>query len=434
MSKRNKGKGKKENFFRSSNPASSKGDNTLDPVSSQKLLEERIITQKEIDILYWGQGFAKRILNDIASSSIKSGFKINSGKKDIDEKVMKRFKELECSDYLMRLLEYGLKDGIAFMFPILEGLPLVTGEPLELKKIRKIRDFNIFYARDIITIERQMDKMGEQYGTCKNVQFRNQFGKVSTVKIDSSWLTGYEPYPRVDRYTSNSIQYGDSFYKRLWDLLIIKDSGIWSAGQMAYAALLKILKIGDQTKLDSVLNRIGKDKYRAKKEMEINSSTLLVTGKDDELEVPNMSQGIDWDKLKNYIYSEISIDTGIPMSRLTGSAQGALASAKEDSKKWYEYIENFQQDNLDEILRNILKLLYAELKVYDAEFELEFNSIRSVDEKEKAEIEKIEAEALKITVEALVQTEKMIEGFEIDKATLESLKDSLLDKIKDLSI
>lgn len=30
--------------------------------------------------------------------------------------------------------------------------------------------------------------------------------------------------------------------------------------------------------------------------------------------------------------------------------------------------------------------------------------------------------------------QKMIEGFEIDKATLESLKDSLLNKIKDLSI
>ena len=55
-------------------------------------------------------------------------------------------------------------------------------------------------------------------------------------------------------------------------------------------------------------------------------------------------------------------------------------------------------------------------------------------EKEKAEIEKIEAETLKINVEALIQMQKMIEGFEIDKATLESLKDSLLNKIKDLSI
>lgn len=73
-------------------------------------------------------------------------------------------------------------------------------------------------------------------------------------------------------------------------------------------------------------------------------------------------------------------------------------------------------------------------KKYDIEFELEFNSIRAVDEKEKAEIEKIEAETLKINVEALIQMQKMIEGFEIDKATLESLKDSLLNKIKDLSI
>lgn len=217
-------------------------------------------------------------------------------------------------------------------------------------------------------------------------------------------------------------------------MLIVKDNGIWSVGQLAYAMLLKKLKIGDQTKLDSILNRIGKDKYQVKKEMEINTSTLITLGKDDDLQAVGFTQGLNIKDLKDYIYNELSAALGIPMSKLVGSSQGALASAKEDSNRWYEYIETFQKDNLDEILRKVIKLLYAEQKKYDIEFELEFNSIRAVDEKEKAEIGKIEAETLKINVEALIQMQKMIEGFEIDKATLESLKDSLLNKIKDLSI
>lgn len=421
---------KRQNFFKSSNPMSTKGDNILDPISSQELTEERKLAQQEIDIMYWGQGFAKRLLNDIASSSIKSGFTIESNNKSLDEKVMKRFVELECADYLTSLIETGLKDGIAFLFPVLEGFPLATGEHLDLNKIVKIKDFNIFYARDIIAIERQMDKMKEQYGKIKNIDFKNPYGEVTTVKIDSSWLTGYEPFPRVDKYTTSSNYTGDSFFKRIWELLIIKDSGIWSAGQLAYAALLKILKIADKGQLDKILREIGLNKYKAKKEMEINSSTLLVTGVDDDFQTVNMSQSIDFDKLKNYIYSEIAIDTGIPVSRLVGTAQGALASAKEDSKKWYEYIEKFQKDNVDEMLRNIIKLLYAEQGQYNIEFELNFNSIRSMDEKEEAEINKMEAEKTKILVESISILEKNIKDIDIDKNVLENLKEQLISSLE----
>jgi len=420
---------RRENFLKSDNPASTKGDSLYDPIASQEVGEERILTQRDIDVMYNDYGFAKRIINDIASSALKSGFEINSGNKELDEKVMKRFKNLECADYITRLLETGLKDGIAFLFPVLEGLPLETGSPLDLKKIRKIKDFNIFQARDIVTIERQMDKMQEQYGACKTIQFKNEYGVVPVAKIDCSWLTGYEPYPRPEKYTTNSIRHGDSFYKRIWDILTIKDSGIWSAGQLAYAALLKILKLGDKKELSKQIKEIGKKKYQKKREMEMNTTTLLLLGKDDEFETADFSKGIDLDKLKNYIYTEISIDTGIPLSRLTGSAQGALASAKEDSKKWYEYIEKFQTDNLDEMLRNVLKLLYAEQGQYNAEFELKFNSIRSVDEKEKAEIEKLEAEAQKTVVETLLALEKSIKGIEVDRNILDELKNNLLSQL-----
>jgi phage-related protein (TIGR01555 family) len=427
-------KNKKQNFLQSDNPNSTKGDTILDPVASQIVGEERRLQQKEIDVMHNDYAFCKRILREIAGASLKSGFIVKSGNEELDLKVMKRFTELECSDYIVELLINGLKDGICFMFPIIEGPNLETGKELDLRKINRIRDINLFYARDINQIQRQMDKTIERYGECKNIDFKNSYGKVQNVKIDSSWIITYEPYPRVDKYTPLSSEYGDSFYKALWDLLIVKDNGIWSVGQLAYAMLLKKLKIGDQTKLDSILNRIGKDKYQVKKEMEINSSTLITLGANDDLQSVGFTQGLNIKDLKDYIYNELSAALGIPMSKLVGSSQGALASAKEDSNRWYEYIEAFQKDNLDEILRKVIKLLYAEQKKYDIEFELEFNSIRAVDEKEKAEIGKIEAETLKINVEALIQMQKMIEGFEIDKATLESLKDSLLNKIKDLSI
>lgn len=423
-------KAKRQNFMRANNPNSTKGDNIYDVISSQEVPEERKLTQKDIDVIHYDYAFNKNLLNEICSSSIKAGFKLDSGNEQIDNKVLERFEKLQCKDYVVELLENGLKDGIAFLYPITEGLNLETGKPLELRKIKKILDFNIFYARDIAVMERQMDKMKPFYSLISNATLRNTYGEIPTVLIDKSWLITYEPYPRPDRYTTNSSAYGDSFYKSIWDLLIVKDNGIWSAGQIAYSMLMKILKIADVGKLERKLEEIGKNKYLQKKEMELNTSTLAIIGKDDEIQSLNFTSGLNIEQIKNYIYDEISLATRIPKSKLLGSSQGALASAKEDSNRWYEYIENFQTDQLDEILRRILDLLYAEQGYYDINYQIIFNSIRATDKKEEAEILKIEAETNKIQIEALTILQKQITGIDIDINTINNLKDKLLENIK----
>lgn len=423
-------KAKRQNFLRSDNPNSTKGDDIYDAVASQKTTQERKLSQKEIDVVHYDYAFNKNLLNEICSSALKAGFNLDSGNESIDKKVLERFEKLECKDYIVELLENGLKDGICFLYPITEGQNLETGKPLELRRINKIVDFNIFYARDILTMKRQMDKMKPFYSLIDNVNLRNQYGEVNSVLIDSSWLTIYEPYPRPDRYTNNSTMYGDSFYKSLWDLIIVKDNGIWSAGQIAYSMLTKILKVADIGKLERKINEIGKNRYLQKKEMEFNTSTLAIIGKDDEMESLNHTSGLNIEQIKNYIYDEWAIATRIPKSKLIGASQGALASAKEDSNRWYEYIENFQTDQLDEILRKVLNLLYAEQGQYDVNYTITFNSIRATDKKEEAEIEKIEAETTKIQVETLIALQKQISGVDVDINTLNKLKETLLENIK----
>lgn len=420
---------KKENFWKSDNTNSSKGS-IHDPISSQKPVGEKVLTQEEIDIVFYDYGFSKRLLNEIASSAVKAGFKLDSGNEKLDEKVMDRFRELECSDYLVDLLEHGMKDGICFLYPvILQKGAKATKDSLELKDIDRIEDFNIFYARDIFQMDRQLDKMKPRYNLLTKLTLNNQWGATPTVEIDSSRVIVYEPYPRPERSSQGTKAYGDSFLKRLWDLLLVKDNGIWSAGQLAYAALLKYLKIADQTLLDKMIEQFGKDKLQKRKALEINSTTLALIGKDDEIGAVNVSQGINLQQLRDYIYSEFSMDTGIPISKLTGSSQGALASAKEDSLKWYEYIEKFQEDHLDEILRRIITLLYAEQGIYNPVFELKFKSIRPKDEKEEAEIEKIKAETGKIKVETLVTLEKSIKNVSLDANTMEDLKRQILESL-----
>lgn len=418
---------KRENFLKSTDSNSTKGDTYLDPVASQNVGTERTLSQHELDVAYYDYGFNKRLIEEIASDSLKAGFKIITGDESLDKKIAKKIEELEIKDYLVDLLKYGLKDGIAFMFPILKGYNLETGQKLENKKIDKIVGFNIFEARDIIGIDRQMDKLLAGYGTVLSVEFKNPYGSVSSVKIDSSWLTIYEPIIRYDKYTSSSIEYGDSFMKSLWDSLTIKDNAAWSVGQIAYTLLLKVLKIGSQ----DVLDEIRKNKsFKNKKEMELNASTLAIIGKDDELELLGNMQGLKITELKDYVFSEISANTGIPISKLLGSASGALASAEEDSKRWYEYIEKFQTDHLDELIRQIVRLLLAEEKQQDIEFKIEFNSLRTMSDLEIAEYEKLKSEALKNKIDTIINLYRQVEGIEISADELKSIRDDLLRDIK----
>lgn len=418
---------KRENFLKSTDSNSTKGDSYLDPVASQEVGKELRLSQHDIDIVFYDYGFNKRLIEEIAGDSLKAGFKVISGNDDLDQKVMKRIEELELKDYLVDLLKYGLKDGIAFMFPILKGYNLETGQKLENKNIEKIIGFNIFEARDITKLDRQMDKLSAKYGTIKLAEFKNPYGKTTSVKIDSSWLTIYEPILRYDKYASSSTEYGDSFLKSLWDCLTIKDNAAWSVGQIAYTLLLKVLKVGSQDEL----NRIKANKsFKTKKEMELNSSTFAIIGKDDELELLGNMQGLKITELKDYVFSEISANTGIPVSKLLGSASGALASAEEDSKRWYEYIEKFQTDHLDELIRQVVKLLYAEAEQPDTEFKIEFNSIRVMTDLEKVEYEKIKAETLKAKVDTIINLTRQIEGIEISADEFKKLRNELLNDIK----
>lgn len=418
---------KRENFLKSTDSNSTKGDSYLDPVVSQKVGQELRLSQHDIDVAFYDYGFNKRLIEEIAGDSLKAGFKVISGNDDLDQKIMKRIEELEIKDYLVDLLKYGLKDGIAFMFPILKGYNLETGQKLEIRKIDKIVGFNIFEARDIISLNRQMDKLLAKYGAIKLAEFKNPYGNPSSVKIDSSWLTIYEPILRYDKYTSSSIEYGDSFLKSLWDSLTIKDNAAWSVGQIAYTLLLKVLKVGSQDNLNKIKQ---KSNFRTKKEMEINSSTLAIIGKDDELELIGNMQGLKISELKDYIFSELSANTGIPVSKLLGSASGALASAEEDSKRWYEYIEKFQTDHLDELIRQVVKLLYAEAEQPEIEFKIEFNSIRVMTDLEKAEYEKVKAETLKSKVDTIINLTRQVEGIEMSADEFKNIRDELLKDIK----
>lgn len=77
-------------------------------------------------------------------------------------------------------------------------------------------------------------------------------------------------------------------------------------------------------------------------------------------------------------------------------------------------------------------MILATMKIFDAEYEVIFNSIKVKDEKKEAEKEKIKAESLKTNVETLIALNQELKDDSITnilKNLAEKLKDSILEDL-----
>ena len=90
----------------------------------------------------------------------------------------------------------------------------------------------------------------------------------------------------------------------------------------------------------------------------------------------------------------------------------------------------YQTDHLDELIRQIVKLLLAEEKREDIEFKIEFNSLRTMSDLEMAEYEKLKSETLKNKIDTIINLSRQVEGIEISADEFKNIRDELLRDIK----
>lgn len=138
--------------------------------------------------------------------------------------------------------------------------------------------------------------------------------------------------------------------------------------------------------------------------MEMSKSILnaVILGEDEEYTrdyatLAGLPEVIDRYMLK------LSGSTGIPVTRLFGrSPSGLNATGENDLRNYYDLVEANQRNRLFPPLRMLVNLLSSYLKVDPPE--VVFVSLYQLDEKEKAEVNKLNAETEKIKAE----TEKII--------------------------
>ena len=392
-----------------------------------------------INDLYYGNSFFKRIVDEIPSDSLKNGFDIEFSPKNekLSKRIMDKFVTLELDNYLIEFIQHGRKDGFSALLPICKvNGELRTDEELLLPRLNQIIDFNIIKKADIMRIERFKDITKPFYGNIEYVHIKKSDGTV--IRYHHSWLLLFESGITTDR--NNLDQMHNSIYTGLFDALQVNYNIGWSSGQYAFASFCKFLQIGDQTELDKIRKK-GLDDYTKKKEMEMNSSTLIVAGASDKLTSVNLSGNTDFESLQKVNLNDIATRLGIPVSKLMGASAGALASAEQDSERYLEVVEQYQRVIVKDFVRKVINMILASFSVYNADYEIDFNSIKVKDHKKEAEIDKLEAEkdkikaeSRKITIETLITLNKEINDSSITE-TLKKLGNKLKESlIKDLDL
>lgn len=393
------------------------------------------ITRSTTNDLYFGNDFFKRIVNELPEDSMKKGFilKFSPNNEVLSTKIQNEFNFLELDNYLIEFLQMGRKDGFSALLPILKTKVLTsTDEVLELENIAEIRDFNIIKRDDVSRIERYTDITQENYGQIEFVYIKNKNG--IEIKYHRSWLLIFETGITTSNPYQNKLH--ESIFSGLYDALQVNYNVSWSIGQYAFASYLKYIKIGDQKVLDKIRDEKSRDAYKAKKENEINTSSTLFFGKDDEIGALNLSGGTNFESLQKASFNDIATRVGIPVSKLMGASSGALASAKEDVNRYIEIVEKFQNVTVKDFIRRLIKMILSAKNINQKDFDIEFNSIRTkekTDEKIEAETEKIKAETKKINIEALIALNKELNDENIAnvlKQIAQGLKEELLGEIE----
>lgn len=389
-----------------------------------------IMTDNIIDDLYYGNSFFKRIIDELPSDSLKKGFKIDFAKDNekLSDEVYSKFLSLELDNYLIEFIQHGRKDGFSALLPICKvNGDLKTDEELLLPRLNRILDFNIIKKSDISKIERNKDITKPFYGNIEYIYIKKSDGSI--VKYHHSWLLIFETGITTDK--SNLDQMHQSIYTGLFDALQVYYNICWSTGQYAFASFCKVLQIGDQNELNKI-RKNGLSNYTKKKEMEVNSSTLAVIGENDKLNAINLSGNTDFESLQKVSLNDIATRLGIPVSKLMGASAGALASAEQDSERYIEIVEQYQNVIVKDFIRKVINMILATMKIFDAEYEVIFNSIKVKDEKKEAEKEKIEAEAEKIKAEAIkIKMETLINlNKELNDESITKILKQVSEKIK----
>ena len=406
----------KQNFFESRGTNSTKGKFGEDVLANQSIKNKQKLSDNEINDLLASNELARIVLEAPVLDTFKNGLtvKVTDSKGMIIEKqtskLNKRLEELEFLRKLQELLISSRRYGFATMFmAVKEKVGKTTSSPLADNYT--ILGFNIITKDNIRSISKNTDVLDPKFNEVTELRITPkrraqaehrvlETAVFSTAKLD--FVRDQEAIIHPSRMIFSEEfakpgELGMSIFQQLYDRFVIFDTVEWSIGQLIYRINFLVYSTSKQ-------NAEGLSKRGiSHMEQEINSSTLAVIGKDDELKSVDTSRGVDPEQYINGAGTILSIHTNIPKQRLIGNSAGAIAGAKEDAKKYSEYLKRLFTAKISRIATDMVNKVAKEQGI-KGNIIVELPELTEMDSKENAELQLLNGQIVEQNLKLLRDT------------------------------
>ena len=406
----------KQNFFESRGTNSTKGKFGEDVLANQSIKNKQKLSDNEINDLLASNELARIVLEAPVLDTFKNGLtvKVSDSKGMIIEKqtskLNKRLEELEFLRKLQELLISSRRYGFATMFmAVKEKVGKTTSSPLSDNYT--ILGFNIITKDNIRSISKNTDVLDPKFNEVTELRITPkrraqaehrvlETAVFSTAKLD--FVRDQEAIIHPSRMIFSEEfakpgELGMSIFQQLYDRFVIFDTVEWSIGQLIYRINFLVYSTSKQ-------NAEGLSKRGiSHMEQEINSSTLAVIGKDDELKSVDTSRGVDPEQYINGAGTILSIHTNIPKQRLIGNSAGAIAGAKEDAKKYSEYLKRLFTAKISRIATDMVNKVAKEQGI-KGNVIVELPELTEMDSKENAELQLLNGQIVEQNLKLLRDT------------------------------
>ena len=350
----------------------------------------RYLSYQELENLYEGDGFARRIIDTPADEMIRSGFEIE-GVED-EDKICAYLESLNALPALADCIRWAdLYGGALAVLMVNDGGTL--DDQLVPESAREIEGIRVYDRNQCSRLEKYTDPADKRYGQTKTWLVSPADGGTPYTVHESRVLV-FDGATVPARTRARNDGWGNSRLQQCYTELVRLGMGYGWANALLERAQQAVHGIPGLSQLlrtkdgeQNVIKRIDLvDSARA-----VNNTVVIDSGIGDqagetyELKSTSLSGVTD---IVSKFETALSAVSGMPKALLYGEqASGLNAGDKVGLENWYANISQRQQNELLHQLDKLVTIAMHALNVYTDNYHIEFNPLYVPSKKEKAEVE-----------------------------------------------
>ena len=351
-----------------------------------------------LESLYYGEDMCERIVDALPDECFRRGWKLEGPDKAIGEKEFKRLglvEKLRATHGWSRL--WG---GAALLLGVDDGQ--TQDKPLNLAAVRGVKFANIVDRRYLLPLTYYDDLLSPKFGQPSTYTVTPAFGTASTggmkgIVIHETRLIRFNGTVIDDITTRRLGGWSYSVLQRPYDVLRLFAGAFQAAGQLMNDAGQAVFSVQGLIAQLSGPNGAAIQSRFAQLDQQRWAGRMLLVDKDREAFGRQPVQVAGVADMLEHIEMRLAAAARMPVTKLMGRAPAGMdATGDNDTREWYASVKAEQSNKLEPAVSRILDVLTQGAWSQDEANKVEWSAMEEPNDKETAEVDKLEAETYQI--------------------------------------